>query len=103
MRPTTTILLSEMADRLTEDLDLEDPIQHMTPYDWWKRNKKGDLSLAMPTPIRYVGRSPVFLWRDIKRWYVAFKDLTLEPDGRVRGAKERAAQGRPEMAPRAPR
>lgn len=77
MRPTTTVLLSEMAERINEEFNLDEPIAKLTPYDWWKRNKAEELSWTLPEPIRFVGRSPVFLWRDIKRWYIAYKGIPL--------------------------
>lgn len=67
-------MLSEMATRLNEELDLEDPIAVLTPYDWWKRTKSEKISVPMPKEIRMAGRSPIFLWRDIKRWYPAYKE-----------------------------
>lgn len=75
MRPTTTIFLAEMAERLSEEFDLENPISSSTPYWWWKQHKAGDLPIALPEPIRFVGRSPVFLWRDIRRWYIVYKGI----------------------------
>lgn len=76
MREATTVILSEMAARLSEEFKV--PIATLTPYDWWKRSKKDQISIPMPLPIRWVGRSPVFLWRDIRRWYAAFKDAGVE-------------------------
>lgn len=74
MREDTTVILSEMAERLSEEFNTE--IAHLTPYDWWKRTKTETIAIALPTPVRWVGRSPVFLWRDIKRWYRAYKETT---------------------------
>lgn len=72
MRESTTVILAEMAERLSEEFDTQ--IAQLTPYDWWKRSKKDAIAITMPAPIRYVGRSPVFLWRDIRRWYIAYKE-----------------------------
>ena len=72
MRESTTVILSEMASRLSSEFDI--PIAELTPYDWWKRTKSESISIPMPTPIRFVGRSPMFLWRDILRWYPAYKE-----------------------------
>lgn len=77
MRPTTTVLLREMADLLNEEFKPEEPIGQATPYDWWKRQKAQELSVPMPEPIRMVGRSPVFLWRDIKKWYKLYKGIKV--------------------------
>ena len=75
MRETTTVLLSEMAQRINEMPQVMDQVAVHTPYDWWKRHKAGALSISLPTPIRFVGRSPVFLWRDVRRWYLLYKEL----------------------------
>lgn len=74
MRESTTVILAEMASRLSEELNLDPPVAPLTPYDWWKRTKHEAISIPMPVPVRMVGRSPVFLWRDIKRWYPAYKE-----------------------------
>ncbi|KKM81013.1 hypothetical protein LCGC14_1334040 [marine sediment metagenome] len=71
MRETTTVILSEMAGRLSEEFNVT--IANLTPYDWWKRTKDESISVLLPVPIRFVGRSPIFLWRDVKRWYLMFK------------------------------
>lgn len=76
MREATTVIMSEMAERLSEEFGVS--IAMLTPYDWWKRTKNEDISIPMPQPIRMVGRSPVFLWRDIRRWYIAFKETGAE-------------------------
>ena len=75
MRADTTVILSEMAERLTHEFGLDPAIAPTTPYDWWKRSKTDKIVLRMPPPIRNVGRSPVFLMRDINRWYRAYKQL----------------------------
>lgn len=72
MRDSTTVILSEMAERLTEEFEVE--IAKLTPYDWWKRTKAESISIPLPQPIRFVGRSPMFLWRDVKRWYQAYRE-----------------------------
>lgn len=71
MRKDTTVILSEMAERLSGEYDTT--IAELTPYDWWKRTKDETITVPLPHPIRWVGRSPVFLWRDIKIWYGSFK------------------------------
>jgi len=71
-----------MADRLSEEFGVT--IATLTPYDWWKRSKSETILVPLPTPIRWVGRSPVFLWRDVRRWYLAYKETTLDGEGRVR-------------------
>ena len=73
MRKDTTVVLTEMAERLNYELGIDPPIRQSTPYDWWKRTKNDDIPVPMPSPIRWVGRSPVFLMRDIKRWYQVYK------------------------------
>lgn len=75
MRDSTTVMLSEMAERLAEEYDIE--IKSHTPYDWWKRTKDESIQVPMPKPIRMAGRSPLFLWRDIKVWYQIYKDEVL--------------------------
>ena len=72
MREDTTVILSEMAERLSKEFEMS--IATLTPYDWWKRTKDETISIPLPQPIRWVGRSPVFLWRDVRRWYAAFKE-----------------------------
>jgi hypothetical protein len=76
MREDTTVILSEMAERLSEEFNT--PIASLTPYDWWKRTKADSIAISLPNPIRWVGRSPVFLWRDVKRWYAAYKEVSAE-------------------------
>lgn len=68
------MILSEMAERLNEEFEVDPRIAPLTPYDWWKRTKAETISIPLPQPIREVGRSPLFLWRDIKRWYPAYKE-----------------------------
>lgn len=80
MREATTVILSEMAERLSDEFGIS--IAALTPYDWWKRTKKEEISIPMPQPIRWVGRSPMFLWRDIRRWFVAYKETTAEFAGK---------------------
>lgn len=79
MRNETTVILAEMAERLNDEFDIE--VSELTPYDWWKRTKDESIAVPMPTPIRMVGRSPMFLWRDIKRWYSVYKDEVLSSRG----------------------
>lgn len=74
MRQKTTVILREMAEVLTYELGLDPPLSQYTPYDWWKRTKAETISMPMPKPIRFVGRTPVFLLADIKRWYRAYSD-----------------------------
>lgn len=74
MREQTTVVMSEMADRLNKDLELKPKIAQSTPYDWWKRTKNNQISQPMPKPIRMIGTSPVFLWRDVVRWYKLYAE-----------------------------
>lgn len=71
------IILGDMADRLNKQFGrhLDEPIASTTPYSWWKRHKKGDLPEPMPTPLWFVGRSPVFRWGDIVRWFIRYKGI----------------------------
>lgn len=75
MRDSTTVILAEMAGRLNEEFGTE--ISELTPYDWWKRTKSESIQVPLPAPIRFVGRSPMFLWRDIKRWYQVYAEEVL--------------------------
>lgn len=71
------ITLAEMADKINGKFDrwLDEPISHMTPYDWWKRTKNGDISEPLPKPVMVVGRSPVFRWSEIMPWFVRYKGI----------------------------
>lgn len=72
MRDSTTVILSEMAGKLNEEFSTS--ISDLTPYDWWKRTKSETIQIPLPEPIRFVGRSPIFLWRDVKRWYAVYQE-----------------------------
>lgn len=75
MRNETTVILAEMASRLNEEFGTD--ISELTPYDWWKRTKSEAIQVPLPEPIRFVGRSPMFLWRDIKRWYSVYREEVI--------------------------
>ena len=76
-RPVDQVILSEMADRLNTQFEryLDEPIPQTTPYDWWKRTKLGTISEPLPIPIAKLGRSPVFRYGDIVRWFISYKGI----------------------------
>lgn len=76
-RPVDQVILSRMADRLNSQFAryLDEPIPQTTPYDWWKRTKLGTISEPLPVPVVMLGRSPVFRWGDIVRWFITYKGI----------------------------
>ena len=71
------ITLAEMSKKLNSMFlaHLDEPISELTPYDWWKRTKLGEISEPLPKPLMIVGRSPVFKWSEIVAWFVRYKGL----------------------------
>ena len=71
------ITLAEMADKLNATFGryLDEPISDRTPYDWWKRTKRGDITEPLPKPVIVVGRSPVFRESEIIPWFVRYKGI----------------------------
>lgn len=67
-----TILLSEMAEFLNDYFSKQELLNDFTPYDWWKRHKKGTISTPMPNPVRMVGSGPLFRATDIVKWYKVY-------------------------------
>lgn len=76
-RTSDTVILADMADRLNAQFakHLDEPIKETTPYDWWKRTKQEDISEPLPKPIDMIGRTPVFRWTDIMRWFIRYKGV----------------------------
>lgn len=75
--------LFQMAERLTAHFDLEDPIQYMTPFGWWKYTKSGGISLPMPDPRAIIrakgGRpTPVWRWSEIVSWYSGYAGVSAK-------------------------
>lgn len=71
------ITLAQMADKINDQFGkyLDEPVSHMTPYDWWKRTKDQTISEPLPAPVLVVGRSPVFRWTEILPWFVRYKGI----------------------------
>lgn len=76
-RNADTVYLSNMAEKLNEQFGkhLDAPIARMTPYDWWKRTQRGDISEPLPKPIEIYGRSPVWRYNDIVRWFIRYRGV----------------------------
>lgn len=78
-RKAQLVTLADMADKLNEKYGplLEEPISNTTPYDWWKRTKRRDISEPLPKPVMVVGRSPVFRWTEIMPWFIRYRGIDL--------------------------
>ena len=74
VRESASVTLSEMASFLNERFSLNYPIAYMTPYDWWRRTKEGEIDPPLPKPIKMVGRSPLFSRRAVASWYEEYKE-----------------------------
>lgn len=69
--------LAVIGDRLNKQFSrhLDEPISPLTPYDWWKRTKKGTITEPMPNPVSFINGRPVFRYADVMRWFIRYRGI----------------------------